>query len=257
MNACAQENTLVSVVIPCYQQMHWLGAAIRSVLASTWQQVEIWVIDDGSSEALSEEVLAFLRKGQIHLLHQRNQGVCKARNVAIGRTQGDFVLPLDADDMIAPTYLEKAMTAFRWNRQLAVVSSGYCYLLGKEEGKCQCETFSPAMLLRHNQIVVTSLFRKSLWERVGGFAEILSRLSLEDWDFWLSVYALNPNFLILPEPLIYYRLHGPSRNACGQYIRRKSKLLILLRHWRLYVMHPIDLFYTLCTRWLPKQQVEA
>lgn len=181
-------------------------------------------------------------------MHQRNQGVCKARNAGVARAKGSLILPLDADDTIAPTSLGKAAEAFSLNDRRAVVSAGYRHTDGGG-GRGLCETFPRAALLRRNQSVVASLFRKELWARVGGFAERFSRLALEDWDFWLSVYEVNPNVLILPEPLSHYRRHGPSRN--GQvWLRRVSKTLILLRHWRPCLAHPSDLRVALSARWL-------
>ena len=237
--------TLVSVVIPCYRQGKYLAESIRSVLASTWRPLEIIVVDDGSPELITEDVRELLCAENIRLIYQRNYGVSRARNVAIARANGEFILPLDADDTIEPTYIQKAVQVFRKNTKLAVVSSGY---RTQREGKGKIEPFSCSKLLQHNQILVTSLFRKTTWTHVGGFSTILSRLALEDWDFWLSVYEYNPNFFILPEALVYYRQHASSRNG-STWSRRISKLLILLRHWKLYLKHPRDLFFSLGARW--------
>jgi len=113
----------VSVIIPCYNHGRYLDDAIASVLVQTYQNLEILVIDDGSTEPETIEVLQNYQQPKTRIIRTENQGVAAARNLGIAQAQGTYILPLDADDKIADSYLEKAVTLLESNQQLGIV---YC-----------------------------------------------------------------------------------------------------------------------------------
>src|ERR687898_3129642 len=96
---------LVTVVIPCYNQAHFLGEAIESVLSQSYPNFEILVVDDGSPDDTSE-VASRYPPQQVRLISQKNQGVSAARNTGIGHARGEYVVFLDADDRLLPEALE-------------------------------------------------------------------------------------------------------------------------------------------------------
>ena len=123
-------NTLlVSVVIPCYNQAHFLTEAIESVLAQTSRQFEIIVVDDGSTDNTAEVAA---RYPGIGYLRQDNQGLAAARNTGLRHSQGDYLVFLDADDRLLPAALESGLDylsahpacAFVWGHYLRFTSDG-------------------------------------------------------------------------------------------------------------------------------------
>ena len=102
-------NPTVSVVIPCYNQGQYLDEAVESVISQTYQDFEIIIINDGSNDLETIEILKNYQKPKTRIIHTENQGVIAARNRAIEAAQGKYILPLDADDKIGNTYLEEAV----------------------------------------------------------------------------------------------------------------------------------------------------
>lgn len=114
----------VSVIIPCYNQGAFIKEAVDSVLAQTFQDFEIIIVNDGSSDAKTNEFLSNFTAPKTTVLSlAENQGPSVARNVAIKAAKGKYILPLDADDKIAPTYLEKAFNVLEQNISVGIV---YC-----------------------------------------------------------------------------------------------------------------------------------
>jgi glycosyltransferase involved in cell wall biosynthesis len=114
---------LVSIIIPCYRQAEYLGEALDSVLAQTYPHWEAIVVNDASPDNTKEIAMGYASKDvRITLLNlEQNTGLPNARNSGIKATKGVFILPLDADDKIAPTYLEKSLQVFSENPLVKVV----------------------------------------------------------------------------------------------------------------------------------------
>ena len=100
---------VVSVVIPCFNQGSFLDESIGSVLAQTFEDFEIIVVDDGSTDAVSMQAFESFHYPKARLIRSKNQGLPAARNLAISHATGRYILPLDCDDKIAPSYLAKAV----------------------------------------------------------------------------------------------------------------------------------------------------
>lgn len=101
----------ISVIIPCYNQSEYLLDAVKSVVNSTYKNLEIIVVNDGSTEKTPQEIQSMLMPiDNVILINQENSGVCAARNNGIIKASGEYILPLDADDRIADTYIEKAIS---------------------------------------------------------------------------------------------------------------------------------------------------
>ena len=148
----------VSVVIPCYNQGHYLEEAIDSVLAQTLQDFEIIVVDDGSTDQFTSQLLADYRKNKTSVLHTENQGLASARNNGIRQASGQYILPLDADDRIGPEYLEKAVRVLDGNPDIGIV---YCRatLFGAVETEWNLPEYSLAEMLQDNLIFCTAMFQ--------------------------------------------------------------------------------------------------
>lgn len=226
----------VSVVIPCYNQGAFVDKTVDSVLAQTFDDFEIIIVNDGSTDAATKVLLEKYSRPKTTVLHTLNQGVCAARNAGIKAAAGQYILPLDADDKIEPVYLEKAVAVLDNHAETGVV---WCKadFFGAQRGEWDLKPFSLKQMVNDNCVFAASMFRKSDWERIGGY-NVNMVSSLEDWDFWLSFVERNIGFYQIPEILFHYRKHAVSRTvlSCGK--NTQSRKSIILNHLNLYAAHP-------------------
>ncbi len=201
----------VSIVIPCYNASATLGEAVQSALDQTWDDLEVIIVDDGSSDPATIALLDGMNWPRTRVIRQDNAGPAAARNAAIRASTGEFILPLDADDRIAPSYVEKALAVLQRRPGVGIV---YCKAerFGAASGPWELPSYSIRELAIDNVIFVTSLFRRADWERVGGFNEHL-RHGVEDYDFWLKLVGLGCDVVQLDETLFHYRVQASSRTA--------------------------------------------
>lgn len=228
--------TKVSVIIPCYNQGAFIDEAVNSVLVQTFSDFEIIIVNDGSTDAATNALLEKYSHPKTTVIHTENQGVCAARNTAIKAAAGKYILPLDADDKIEPTYLEKAVNVLDNHPETGVV---WCKadLFGAQRGEWDLKPFSLKQMMSNGCVFATAMFRKSDWERVGGYNVNMIH-SLEDWDFWLSFVERNIGFYQIPEILFHYRKHAVSRTTQSIGKNTESRKNIILNHLNLYAAHP-------------------
>ena len=203
---------LVSIIIPCYNQGKYIIECLESVKAQTYMNWECIVMDDGSSDNTKIVVQNYIQtESRISYNYQQNMGVSFARNNAIKLSNGKYILPLDGDDKIGSTYLEKALDILENNDKITVV---YCEaeLFGNKSGKWHLPNYSFDVLLKQNVLFCSTLFRRADFERTGGF-DCLMKIGLEDWEFWISLLKNGGQVVKLDETLFYYRLVSNSRNS--------------------------------------------
>ncbi|GAA2339033.1 glycosyltransferase family A protein [Streptomyces cuspidosporus] len=180
---------VVSVVIPCHDYGHYLPQAVQSVLAQTYPDWELVVVDDGSTDdtaAVARSLIAGHPDRRIRLLEQANAGVSAARNAGIAATTGRYVLPLDADDVIAPTMLERTVAVLDDRPDIAIVSTDVSVFTddGLPAQALKLPAYDKDLLLRRLIMFYCSLYRREVWQTVGGYAEDMR--AGEDWDFWIA-----------------------------------------------------------------------
>ena len=158
----------VSVIIPCYNDGKYLEETIKSVLEQTYSQIEIIIINDGSNEDETIEILNRLHERGVIVLNSERLGPSHARNYGIIKASGKYILPLDADDKIDKTYIEKAVNILNENEKIGVV---YCYakLFGEKTGNWDLPKYEFKKMFFRNIVFVTAMFRKEDWVSVGGF----------------------------------------------------------------------------------------
>ena len=170
------------------------------------------MIDDGSDEPETLRVLEQLEEmPYVRLLRTNHVRPAGARNAGIQAARGTYILPLDADDTIEPTYMEKAVKILNENPHVGVV---YCKadLFGEQSGPWGLPDYSLRAMLQDNIVFVTSMFRREDWERVGGFNTNM-HAGMEDYDFWLSILELDREVVQIPEVLFHYRIKPKSRTT--------------------------------------------
>lgn len=202
-------NPLVSVIMPMYNAAPYVGEALTSVLQSTYRPIEVVVVDDGSSDDSLSIAQAFAAEHpEVRVLHQANAGVSAARNHAIREAKGEWILPVDADDKIAPTYIEHAVAAIRDDVRIIGCRAEF---FGARQGEWKLPAFSRELLARKNMIHACCLFRKADWQQVGGYCE--EEIYREDWDFWLSLMEQGGEYVQLDEVGLYYRVQEGTRRS--------------------------------------------
>ena len=196
----------VSIVIPCYNQSQWVGEAITSCLNQTVKPIEIIVVDDGSTISLDKEIKFYHNKDiPVILLSKKNGGLSSARNAGIKIAKGEYILTLDSDDKIASNFLERCLEI-----NDDVVSTGLREF-GNSENYWYPYPEHPKFsdFIMNNCINCCSLFKREIWNLVGGFDEEM-KLGYEDWDFWIRVAQKGYTFTSTREILFFYRKHGDS-----------------------------------------------
>ncbi|MEO1124749.1 MAG: glycosyltransferase [Cyanobacteria bacterium J06635_15] len=210
----------VSVVIPAYNALPYLPKTIDGVLQQTFQDYEILVVDDGSTDGTAEW-LAQHNDPKLRVLSQPNQGCSTARNLGIAQATGDYIAFLDADDLWHPTKLEKQVRCLDGNPQVALVNTGITNIdqqgnpLKGDYLPNEADSNWPNILLE-NPIHCGSvpLVRRSCFEQLGDFDTHLK--SAEDWDMWIRI-AANFQIAALAEHLVYYRIHPGSKSHRLQF----------------------------------------
>jgi len=229
---------LIDVIIPAYNYGTFLKESIHSVLAQTFQDFNVFVIDDGSTDNTKEVVSQYQSiHPNIHYSFQENRGLPVARNVGLKLSTAPFIAFLDADDLWMPEKLEETLKTFRIQPQLGVVytlvevidSSGNLIPNVRPWHPVRGEIFRE--LLFRNQIVGSSssvLLRRGCIEKVGGFDESLP--SCEDWDLWLRISRFFA-FDYVARPLVKIRIH--ERNMHKNTERMvKGKLALMDKVFR-------------------------
>lgn len=204
----------VSIVIPCYNSGAHLEEAVTSALAQTWPDVEVVIVDDGSTDPATIHLLQTACWPRTRISHQANAGPSAARNRAIYEARGDYILPLDADDTIEPEYVAKAVAVLDTRPEVGVV---YCKArkFGAETGVWMLPDYSLRELVIDNVIFVTAMYRKSDWMSIGGYNESL-RHGVEDYEFWVKMVHQGCEVVQLDEQLFNYRIQKKSRTASFQ-----------------------------------------
>lgn len=223
---------IVSVVIPCHNYGRFVEEAVDSVLAQELQSCEVIVVDDGSTDPETIQVLDDLRRERTAVVRQQNMGLSEARNTGIRRARGKYICCLDADDTLEPTYLEKAVSALEANPGIGFVYP-WVQLFGDRDQVWRTEPFDLQRLLRYNHVAVAAVFKRGDWERVGGYAADM-RLGFEDWEFWLRLGSGGVRGHLIPEALVQQRRHGRTMTAEAEARQVEIRASIRQKYQTLY-----------------------
>ncbi len=222
---------LVSVVVPTYNRAHTVGETVESILAQTYQHLELIVVDDGSQDHTAQVMQTYQDQDpRVRYLVKPNGGVASARNLGIRHARGEFIAFCDSDDLWLPPKLARQVPLFQ---DPAVVLAYTAVLLlhpdgrttpNPREGFCQGECFGA--LLSHNRVACsTALVRASALEEDDLFDERRQLQGVEDKHLWLRL-ARKGHLAALREPLVLYRL-TPASVSSDQERMLRAELLCL------------------------------
>lgn len=198
----------ITTVIPCYNQGEYIEEAINSILNQTFKDIDIIVVNDGSTEKSTVDILNSLNSSRTRIIHTENKGPGAARNLGISQTNAEYILLLDADDYFLPTYLQKAVNIIEIKNNIGVVTCGVTFF-GDNNQNYMPKGGDVKNFLVKNNSCGNSLFRRICWEQAAGFDESMIYGSV-DWDFWIRITKLGWLVEVIPEYLFFYRQHGYS-----------------------------------------------
>lgn len=225
----------VSIIIPCYNQGKYVSDAINSALKQTYKNTEIVCINDGSTDNSRKIIKSFADKYNniLFIDEPQNKGVISARNTAILASNGEYILPLDADDTIEPSYVEKAVKILDTEPNIGIV---YCKvkLFGSINKNADLMNFDKSNFLYQNCIHNTAMYRKKDFIEVGMYNDNM-KYGAEDYDLWLSLIEHGFDVYLIDEILFNYRQYKDvSRTKTSkQNIDNVYKSLIT-NHKKLY-----------------------
>ncbi|MEG4089922.1 glycosyltransferase [Microcoleus sp. Pol12B4] len=223
------QTPLISVIIPVYNGNRYIVQAVESALCQTFTNLEIIVVDDGSTDRTQQVLQPYVDK--IRYIYQENQGVAVARNIACQLAQGEFLAFLDADDYFLPSKLEKQLACFDADPTLDMVQTGWFIVdeSGREISavkpwqqapKLDLESFILYKCVRPSAIML----RRKWWIKLGGFD---SQFPLaEDLDFALRLALNGCKAVWLEEALTCYRQHNSNLMSIGFHVIKNIEIVM-------------------------------
>lgn len=257
-------SVLVSIIVPCYKQAHYLGQALQSVLEQNYSNWECIIVNDGSPDHTEEIAKQWCEKdNRFKYLEKENGGLPSARNAGITISKAEYIVCLDSDDILHPDYLLKLLPVLVSNPSLGVVSCYRYFFTGNKsniikEYKASGSNYRDLMF--ENKLMPSSLYRKKCWEEVGGYDESMKK-GFEDWEFWLTITKRGWQFQFVEEFLFYYRKSKKSMLVDTiNYHSEANMEYIFRKHKELYTTHFDNtaevLFYYIKTHRVGKMEIK-
>lgn len=228
-------DPLVSVIMPTYNQGAFIGDAIRSVIEQTYTRLELIVVDNFSSDNTRQVVASFSDK-RLQYFQYRNQGVIAAsRNYGASKSAGEVLAFLDSDDVWEADKLSRQLP-YLWRDEVVCVGSDFCpmgdqdrcvKLIGFAEGEEYRDLSYETLVLRNPLATSSAILDKQIFLACHGFDESRDLCFIEDWDLWLRVAKLG-RVRLLAAPLVQYRIVR-RKNRDERDVRLRS-LKILEKH---------------------------
>ena len=229
----------ISIIIPCYNHGLYIYEAIQSVELCTDKGLyEIIIMNDGSTDQFTIEELQRLSDEGYKVFHQANQGLGAARNNAIEKAKGEYILPLDSDNKILAEYIYESIKILDEQKEIAMIYGDFEYF-GERKGTYRTGEFNLQKMMIGNYIDACAVFRKSAWEALGGYDEKMPVMGMEDWDFWLNMALNGYEFYYVPKILFKYRvldqsmlssIHSNNSVVLETYMQKKYKKYLNRNH---------------------------
>jgi len=221
------EPGLLSVVIPFYNMGNYIDECVRAVTSSTYKKIEILVVNDGSTDLAGIEKLKQLTQQEnITIINRSNTGLALTRNFGAATARGEYLAFLDADDMVAPDYYEKAINALKKNDNVFFAGAWVQYF---ENSNAVWPTFTPQppYALAHNPVNSSGLVYKREAFLSGGLNDKKTDYGLEDYESLIHMLSKGLNGVILPEILFRYRVRTGSmfRNITSEKLLYSNKYI--------------------------------
>lgn len=234
-----EENILVSIVIPCYNDAQYIELCVTSALSQTYINKEVILVDDGSNVE-TKAVLQKLEPQITKLITQENLGQSVARNVGINASKGQYVLVLDSDDFFESTFVEKAIAVFLENQKTKIVTCFANLIFEKEKSYMyKPKGGTIVSFLCSNNALGSAMFKKEDWQITGGYDETM-RQGFEDWEFYIRLLQKGGVAQVIEEPLYNYRKRNNTTTQRANAVKYKLLLYLFQKHRELFKEHLDD-----------------
>lgn len=238
----------VSIIIPCYNHGHFLKETLKSVAPLIQDgTANAIIVNDGSDDATTMQTLAELEKAGWHIVHQENRGLAEARNTGIRLAQTPLILPLDSDNLILPDFVRQAIEWLSRSADTDIVYSD-CIVFSDTERHHTVGPFDACRLINDNYIDACAVFRKTVWDELGGYDKNLPGMGHEDWDFWIRALMAKKQFHYLPVAGFRYRLRDDS--MLRTVTRKKGEE----NRQYIYAKHHEALFHSIYRNYVPASE---
>jgi glycosyltransferase involved in cell wall biosynthesis len=260
-------TTPVSIIIPCYNQAHFLAEAVQSALDQDYPNKEVIVVNDGSPDNTREVAVSF--GDRIVYIEQENRGLSGARNTGIRAAGGDYIAFLDSDDAYLPGALSIQADWLNRHSDIAMVCGDARLYDGKQTfGRKSGWSGRPVHpenfrweTVEYCATPSTVMLRRSVLNTVGFFDETLKNAA-EDWLMWVRM-SKHFNMAYLDQPLIYYRVHDWNATRNVERINRGNRYAVaVVVDDPGFAMYPAHfraklLFYRFATAWWVEPKMRA
>lgn len=199
---------MISIIVPCYNVADFLGETLDCILAQSYPDWECVIVDDGSTDGTAEVAAEYGRKdSRFKYVYQDNKGLAGARNTGIKNSSGKYILPLDGDDLIDSSYIEKGVKTLENENDVKVVYA-FARFFGAKSNIWRLRDYSYKQLLLGNRIFCSCIYRRADYDRVNGYDEKLP--VYEDWDFLIRMLYPDGKVFRIPETMFFYRARQGS-----------------------------------------------
>lgn len=224
---------LVSIIIPCYNHEKFIIQTLYSVISQTYDHWECIVVNDGSTDNSSSLIQNFINdhsKFSIKLVSKENGGSSSARNCAVANSRGEWILPLDGDDLLAPIALEVFIKkALEFSCDIVFPNT---QVFGHQVFTSIQGPFDIKLLMQANRLPYCSLYHRRVYDAVGGYNE--NQYSYEDWNFWIGAAKLGFKGVSADHILFFYRTLNKSKYTMALKNHDKIVSQIIENHAELY-----------------------
>lgn len=235
---------IISVIIPCFNSETTLESTLESVLNQEFQHWEAIIVNDGSTDTTEEIGLRWVKKDKrFKYFAKQNEGLGKTRNYGIAKSNGIYILPLDSDNQLIKDFVSSAIPIFEKDSNIGVVHGNAEYF-GEKSGLWIMDSYNLEKILVENYIDACTIYKKKMWEQVGGYDENMPFQGHEDWDFWIALGILNVRFYHLEKTTFKYFVSKKSmiRNFTDK-MHEANNNYIFIKYSREYQIKFKTLYY--------------
>jgi len=234
-------NPKVSVIVPCYNTQQFVSQSIQSILNQCYRNVEIIIIDDGSTEDIFGTVKTFVENNSVRYIRQHNQGQSVARNKGIKHSTGELIIPFDSDDTMPADYISSMVPLALDLNTVVVPDSARVVKNGivietVTECRIPLNGYTIESMLKKSKIPNPSMYSRKLYDLVGGYDEnkILRRM-YEDWDLYVRMFIQGAKF-VNANNYYYYRMHDRNSllgntDAAIQTKKQKARSYVIQKNY--------------------------
>jgi len=239
---------LVSIIIPTRNYGRYISEAIQSVLNQSYSNLELIVVDDGSTDNTRTAVREYPGVKYVYQDHFGQSTAARALNNGIKISRGRYIAAMGADDQLSPIYIEECLKVLRKDPKIGIVWTG-SVLFGDDRVRIEAGFFSPQVKIPHTRFsfyatpggpIGAGLVPRKVYENVGKYDESLA--SYEDWDFAIRILRAHWKARSIDKPLYRYRMHGENKNT------QKNRLGLKQLYAKYMFMFPYRTLYTLYLR---------